>query len=876
MRHLKTGCVSPQYHCIFGGMFETVYAAKADNWTLYDALSNLLWDSDRDQYAEEEYDADGMLVYTPPPLDKVWLTEPERRNREKRFREQHNRRERREEIQKEVIKSFDPPPTRPRRAPPEIIPDLSDVSDGDSSISSDSDSLGVFPESEGDRVWADHPERAEGNDDANAPPHLIPWNDTPPQINEEPQEPQEPTAPEPERQTQPRRNQRREPEPTQWERDEEGRLRRINFTSMSSEQFRSVKSQLSKAQKRQYYVSLCAKPEPHAARLSRKKLKFRQRRRLRQKEGDMMLGRMQLHDTLPTVEDIMASPLSRFITLAANDCGYRGSTLELVTTWVHPLFLKAKAEASKEDNPNWSQAMNGHFVDDYWKAAVKEIETLEGMEAWEVVDEKTDMNIIDSTWAFKLKRFPDGLIKKFKARFCARGDQQVEGVDFFETYAPVVQWTTIRLMLILEVLLDLKSKQGDVTADFLHADLDEEEEVYVRMPRGFRKQGKVLKLKKTLYGLRQSPRAFWKFMVKKMEECGMPQSNLYPCLFIGEKVICVMYVDDILFWAKDPANINALANRLRAVGVDLGQEGNAAGFLRVQMECDPETGLIEMKQEGLIQRVLEALGLEIGTVNGKATPAEGRPLVKDPNGEPPVGTFSYSSVVGMLLYLAGHTRPDIAYAVNSTTRYMFCPKKSHEEVLKRIGRYLKATSKRGLVLNPSKDKLKIDAYPDADFAGLYGHEEPTDPASVKSRTVYVITVADCPVLWQSKLQTETALSTMEAEIVALAQSCRELFPIMDMVSLLGPAVGLEVGETSMNVSIHEDYAGALILAETLPPQYTPRSKHYAIKTVWFREGIAKRGIKLLKISTIEQLRDIFTKYLTKVTFEYLRKRLMGW
>jgi len=207
VRHLTTGCVSPQYHCIFGGMFETVYAAKADNWTLYDALSNLLWDSDRDQYAEEEYDADGMLVYTPPPLDKVWLNEPERRNREKRLREQHNRREQQEKIQKEVIKSFDPPPTRPRRAPPEIIPDLSDVSDGDSSISSDSDSLGVFPESEGDRVWADHPERAEGNDDANAPPHLIPWNDTPPQINEEPQEPQEPTAPEPERQTQPRRNQ---------------------------------------------------------------------------------------------------------------------------------------------------------------------------------------------------------------------------------------------------------------------------------------------------------------------------------------------------------------------------------------------------------------------------------------------------------------------------------------------------------------------------------------------------------------------------------------------------------------------------------------------------------------------------------------------
>ena len=95
------------------------------------------------------------------------------------------------------------------------------------------------------------------------------------------------------------------------------------------------------------------------------------------------------------------------------------------------------------------------------------------------------MNVLDSVWAFKIKRFPDGLVKKFKARFCVRGDQQLEGVDFFETYAPVVQWTTICLMLTLEVLLNLKSKQGNVTAAFLHADLDPEEKIYVEMPLGF-------------------------------------------------------------------------------------------------------------------------------------------------------------------------------------------------------------------------------------------------------------------------------------------------------------------------------------------------------------------------------------------------------
>ena len=103
--------------------------------------------------------------------------------------------------------------------------------------------------------------------------------------------------------------------------------------------------------------------------------------------------------------------------------------------------------------------------------AVKEIEMLEGMEAWEVVDHVKGMNVINSIWAFKLKHYPDGTAKKFKTRFCTRGDQQLEGIDFFESYAPVIQWTTIHLLLILEVLLQLKSKQGDITAAFLHSEL---------------------------------------------------------------------------------------------------------------------------------------------------------------------------------------------------------------------------------------------------------------------------------------------------------------------------------------------------------------------------------------------------------------------
>ena len=511
-----------------------------------------------------------------------------------------------------------------------------------------------------------------------------------------------------------------------------------------------------------------------------------------------------------------------------------------------------------------------------------EIATLEAINAWEVLeyDSETMPNVIPLTWAFKCKRFPDGLIKKFKARFCARGDMQLEGIDFFETYAPVVQWTTIRLMFILEVLLGLKSKQGDVTCAFLHSDLGPGETVYVNMPLGFNSKSKngkrqVLKLNKTLYGLRQSPRAFWKYITEKLESCGLKQSKFDPCLFIGPDVMCIFYVDDLIFWSRDVTNIDRVAMELCKLGVALEQEDDAAGFLGVKFDRDNETGMLEMKQAGLMDRVVEALGLDDGYSRGKHTPAKTKPLVKDEDGVAAVEGFSYSSVVGMLLYLSGHTRPDITYAVNCCARYMFCPKHSHKLALKRIGRYLKNTASRGMIINPTKE-LVIDAYPDADFAGMYGYEKPTDPACAKSCTGFVIVFAGMPVMWQSKLQTETALSTMEAEIIALAACMRELIPIMDMVQELAVAVGKSAGDVNMKVSVHEDNLGALVLAETLPPQFTPRSKYYATKTIWFREEIHKRGIKLLKIDTTEQLGDIFTKGLAQPTFEYLRSKIIGW
>ena len=154
--------------------------------------------------------------------------------------------------------------------------------------------------------------------------------------------------------------------------------------------------------------------------------------------------------------------------------------------------------------------------------------------------------------------------------------------------------------------------------------------------------------------------------------------------------------------------------------------------------------------------------------------------------------FSYSSVVGMLIHISGHTSPDIAFTVNCCLRYIFRPQVSHELELKRLARYLKHTEDRGLMLDPNSDIFKVDAYPDADFTGMYGHEKHNDPACAKSCTGSIITFYDCPVLWVSTLQTATALYTKKSEIIALAQCCQDLFPIIYITQSMGKLVGLPV------------------------------------------------------------------------------------
>ena len=176
-----------------------------------------------------------------------------------------------------------------------------------------------------------------------------------------------------------------------------------------------------------------------------------------------------------------------------------------------------------------------------------------------------------------------------------------------------------------------------------------------------------------------------------------------------------------------------------------------------------------MTQTGLIDRIITAMGLD--DTNGKDTPAICATLPKDKDGKECNADFNYASVLGMLLYLQGHTRPDISFAVNQCARYTFSPRRSHEEAMKHIGRYLKSTRDKGIIMTPT-EKLQLDCFVDADFAGLWNYEKDIDPTSVKSRSGFLFMLGGCPISWVSRLQSEIALSTMESEYVAMSVSMK--------------------------------------------------------------------------------------------------------
>jgi len=533
---------------------------------------------------------------------------------------------------------------------------------------------------------------------------------------------------------------------------------------------------------------------------------------------------------------------------------------------------KSKAKKGQDpDYPTYHQALSGPYSAEWIESMLDELKTLQSMGTWTAIPRsvvaKSGAKVIPTTWALRIKRDPMGNATKRKSRWCVRGDVQKRLMET-ESYSPVVQWSSIRLMLILSIIHGLETRQVDYVNAFAQAELDKD--VYVELPQGFEylfDEGCVLKLNKSLYGMTDSPLLFFQLLKSKLELLKFKQADyIDPCLFIHKHAICLTWVDDCLWFGKDGAVLDDLIQQMKANGMDLKVESNdVSAFLGIQFTQNGDT--IELKQSGLIKKIIEATGM--ADCNSDAVPAHPTPLGKDSSGPAFDEEWNYRSVVGMLLYLAGNSRPDIAFAVHQAARFSHDPKKSHGVAVKRIVRYLQGTKDKGMIFTPTQD-WKIDCYVDADFCGLWGAEDPDDPIVTKSRTGYIITLAGCPLLWVSRLQTETSVSTMMAEYVALSTAMRDMLPLKRLVKLVAKVItGNDNVKMVTKSDVFEDNNGALTVA-TLP-RITPQSKFFAVKYHFFKEHVKTDlnphgEVEIHKIETSKQLADIMTKGLVADKF----------
>ena len=211
-------------------------------------------------------------------------------------------------------------------------------------------------------------------------------------------------------------------------------------------------------------------------------------------------------------------------------------------------------------------------------------------------------------------------------------------------------------------------------------------------------------------------------------------------------------------------------------------------------------------------------------------------------------------------------------AVHQCARFNANPKLNHEKAVKRIVKYLKDNSDRGMIYTVNKER-GLECFVDADFAGNWDQADSENADNVFSRTGYVIMYAGCPLIWASKLQTEIALSTAEAEYIALSQALREVIPAMNLMVELNVIFPMKMSKPGFCL-VHEDNQSCIAMANS--KKMTPRTKHIAIKYHHFKHFVERKKIRIEYINTKEQLADIFTKPLPDHDFIRLRNGLCGW
>ncbi|KAG7560254.1 Ribonuclease H-like superfamily [Arabidopsis thaliana x Arabidopsis arenosa] len=475
--------------------------------------------------------------------------------------------------------------------------------------------------------------------------------------------------------------------------------------------------------------------------------------------------------------------------------------LSLLTKTKSPL---PRSHIQALSDPNWNPAMT-----DEHGAMLK-------TKTWNLVPRPPKVNVVRSMWLFKHKYDADGVLSRHKARLVANGKSQEEGIDFNETFSPVVKPATIRTVLNVGVALNWPIHQLDVKNAFLQGDL--EETVYMHQPPGFvdsNYPNHVCKLNKAIYGLKQAPRAWNSRFSNFLKLMGFIQSKADSSLFIFRKnrdyAYLLLYVDDILLTASTTDLLQRIINKLKSE-FPMTDLGKLRHFLGIKADFNAK-GLF-LSQTVYAEDIITRAGM--ADCKPLATPVDLKSKLSIDDGEEIDNPTYYRKLAGALQYLT-LTRPDISYAVHQVCLYMHNPRQPHLQALKRIIRYIKGTPNYGIQMVRGQIDT-LTAYSDADWAGC--------PDTRRSTSGYCVFLGPNLISWSAKRQPTPSRSSSEAEYKGVANTVAELTWIRNlMMELHRPIKSASV--------VYCDNIGSVYLSTN--PVKHQRTKHVELDIHFVRD-----------------------------------------
>ncbi|CAM8943782.1 unnamed protein product [Rhodiola kirilowii] len=463
-----------------------------------------------------------------------------------------------------------------------------------------------------------------------------------------------------------------------------------------------------------------------------------------------------------------------------------------------------------------------------------EIDSMKQNGTWELVPKPPKARVINCKWIYKLK---DGLKPtdppRYKSRLVAKGFSQKEGIDYNDIFAPVVKYKTLRLMIAMPAVFDWHLEQMDVKTAFLHGDL--EEIFLMSQPIGFidkKHPDYVCFLKKSIYGLKQSPRQWNKKYDACMISLHFTRSKYDTCLYFKNvnakfPLYVLLYVDDILMISGDKSAIAKIKGDL-SVHFDIKDLGHAKKILGVNILRDKQTKTIYLSQSDYVTKVVDNFGMK----NSKpvSIPLGGHlelskvDCPKSDQDKLKMSKIPYDVAVGSVMYAMLCTRPDLAFSISVLSRFMSNPGGKHWLGMKYLLRYLSSTVKLGLVFSDFDSQHDITGYVDSDYV--------SNKDNRKSTTSFFFTWAGNCISWKSQLQSIVALSSTEAEYIAATEAVKEAIWLKGIVK--------EVQGRSCVPILHMDSQSALYLCKD--PVYHERTKHIDVRFHFIRDMVESKQI----------------------------------